>query len=230
MSEHQSSSNPDASSQLPSTPDLNDPSSSASSLTPKEYTRNVSEGNSSFVARSANVKPNTPVKPYTPAKSIGFRKSAVLEHIAVSFDFEIVDEREVRADNDGRDVYTDYLAGSYEMTGDQIARLPQQTVTLTHYFKRPTTRAREKLAEVVQGSPKRRAKGARIRQATFAFWAQNITSVEGYADLKEWIEKNDDDGDFRNYFTDAIGMDHAELALTLLLQKITGEEAEVTKK
>lgn len=95
---------------------------------------------------------------------------------------------------------------------------------VVHYFTRPTTAQRERLADALTPARGRRSP-RRIIQATYDFWATCCVRVEGYDDLPS-------DGNWKQeYFRkDEIGLEHVQSAAFLLLQRVGGEEGEILKK
>lgn len=96
-----------------------------------------------------------------------------------------------------------------------------EEATVTHTFRRPTMKEREKYRKLST----RFEKGVLKPDFTTAnayLWNACIQSVDGYDDLP--------DGDFRSYFEDDRGAEHRDAAARHLLDYITEEEVDLGKK
>lgn len=134
----------------------------------------------------------------------GFTKKSVPNEIAVPINFEIHQNNP----DDGSDPFV-------------------VTAAVTHYFKRPSPGARERLADSMTNPRGRTRSPRRMLEETYKFWVQNIIRVEGYDDMPEFLKTQ---SDFKIYFRDDIGMEHVQASVVLLLSMVGGEEGEILKK
>lgn len=129
---------------------------------------------------------------------MGFSKAQVLTEIPITFSVEV------------RDVDT-----------GEITR-----AICTHNFKRPSTRARERLTDAFLGQPKKgyrataKSTTANVSAEGWKLWKNSIISVEGYDDF------DPEEQSLAEYFSDPITREHVELAVNLLLGHLGGEEEE----
>jgi hypothetical protein len=99
--------------------------------------------------------------------------------------------------------------------------LPLTTVTVAHYFSRPTAAQREQLVDAVQGSKAKKAVAGTVH-----FWDRCCRKVAGYDDL----EADFTNEIWKSYFHDAVGQEHIQTACAILLGRIGGEETDSLKK
>lgn len=134
---------------------------------------------------------------------MGFTKAAVPKTIAIPMVFEIVQSNP-------------------EGEGDIYSK-----ADVVHHFNRPSPGDRERLADSMTNPRGRGRSAKRVLEATFAFWSRTIDRVEGYDDMEAFVKDN---GDFKLYFRDDIGMEHVQASVILLLDTIGAEEGEILKK
>jgi hypothetical protein len=129
---------------------------------------------------------------------MGFSKAQVLTEIPIKFSVEV------------RDLDT-----------NEITR-----AICTHNFKRPSSKARERLTDAYIGNPKKgyRASAssttASVSAEGWKLWKESIISVEGYDDFDPETQS------LPEYFSDPMTREHVELAVNLLLGHLGGEEEE----
>lgn len=92
---------------------------------------------------------------------------------------------------------------------------------VVHIFRRPTIKERELYRQMAHRFERGKSQ-IRLTKANLALWDSCIQSVSGYDDLPA--------GDFKPYFlNDDIGMEHADAATRIMLDKITEQEADLEK-
>lgn len=95
-----------------------------------------------------------------------------------------------------------------------------ERVAVQHKFRRPTIKEREYYRQLAH-SFKNGKSQIKLTKANLFLWNECVISVSGYDDLPV--------GDFKSYFQDDIGMEHADASVRIMLDKITENESELEK-